>query len=391
MNPSAFEQPRVSAIFSKLKEINVSKRLNEDARLTTLLEVAVSLVPQQNIATFSSFLRSCSSMGISLPVACLPALWTSSEGLLSRARASELTTILDALCRMHIRPSGAWFAAFWKAFESSLPDCRADTLSVALRACVALNAAPPGNLLADWTKTSKFKGDPVDELSSSNVLYACALFSQWPSSTAIVPIWSGLREKHFVMFSKFQHAYLLAAVERPGILPRQDPRAVIQAAQYVRRSRFSLSPDQPVTPLEIEVASLLARHGFAFEQRTWCNASACHIALTLPAHRIAIEVNESADFNLSKDDESSQPEHTLNGTACMRRRLLERCGKWRVVSVSSVEWAPATDEWDDERPARARQALLDAIRELGAKTSASGIASANAKPAVLPRAATKEL
>jgi hypothetical protein len=147
-----------------------------------------------------------------------------------------------------------------------------------------------------------------------------------------------------------------------------------------------------VTPLEIEVASLLTRHGFAFEQRTWCDASAVHIALTLPAHRIAIEINESTDFNVSKDDESSAPKQTPTGTAYMRRRLLERCGQWRVVSVSSVEWAPATDEWDDKRPARVRQTLIDKIRKLGAVPNAAASASATANEMQsLPRAAPKAL
>ncbi len=172
----------------------------EDARLAALLEVALSLL--HSLSRFStkhrrflSFLRSCNRLGLSLPVASLPSLWVSSESRLTHAKAYELAIILEALRNMNVKPPVFWFSTFWKAFQSALSDCGVDTLSVTLRACVALNATPPSNLLAERMQTSNFKGDPVHEVASSNVLYTCAFFSQWPSSSALAPIWNGLREK----------------------------------------------------------------------------------------------------------------------------------------------------------------------------------------------------
>jgi hypothetical protein len=362
-NPS-LDQNHIGALISKLNATKGSLTVAEDARFIALFNVALSFVPQQSPADFASFLLRCSKLGCVLPIARLPWLWESSANFLHRASATELRMIMTSLCKMHTKPSDAWLGHFWKVFTSTLSSCPATDLAATLSACVDLNAAPPANLLSEWMQTCEFKDEPIDFLSSSSILHACTLFSLWPASTQ-APFWSRLGREQLVRFKKFHQAYLLAAVEHPGAMSPQDASAVIEAAQNARKGS-KLLPTVPSSPLEIEVAALLSQHGFAFKSRAWCGASAVHIALTLPAHRIAIEVNERADFNVSKDDEASEPAYSLCGPACFRRRLLEKCGKWRVVSVSAVEWAPDSDGWDDERPARARQALIAAIRELGA-------------------------
>jgi hypothetical protein len=323
-------------------------------------QVSQAALPQFNSQECSNTFYACGQLALVPPSDWLLRYWRASEAALTHFNPQNFSNTLYACGQLKLTPPSDWLRCFWQTSQAALPKYNQQDFANTLYACGQLALLPPPGWTRNYWAACKASLEHFNGQDCSNILLSVAILSLWDCHV-LHELWQKLNlavqsaetgERSLLACQLFQ-LHLVAAAERPGLLPAPSPEVL----EYVRREwreQQQASLRTGSSALHEAVSACLTAQDVEHVKERWCERSelTIDIAIERATHRIALEVDGPYHFLLN-----GQPD----GSTRLRNRCLAAHG-WLVVVVDYRVW-------DTLRTAKERDAYL--LKLLNSATAAT--------------------